>query len=37
MTGVEGSYFLVTKNVVEFLALAALLAFDPRKLYGLDG
>ena len=37
MTGVEGSYFLVTKNVVEFLALAVLLAFDPRKLYGLDG
>lgn len=36
MTGMEGSYFLVTKNVIELLTLAAMLTFDRSKLYGLD-
>ena len=34
--GTEGSYFLVTKNVVEFIALAALLTMNLKNLYGVD-
>lgn len=34
--GTEGSYFLITKNVVEFIALAALLTFNLKNLYGVD-
>ncbi|MBN2326295.1 MAG: DoxX family protein [Candidatus Omnitrophica bacterium] len=36
MIGSEGSYFLVNKNVIELIALACLLTFNPRKLYGID-
>jgi len=32
----EGSYFLISKNVVELIALAALLTLDLRRLYGVD-
>jgi len=34
--GSEGNYYLISKNMVEMFALAALLTFDPRQWYGLD-
>ncbi len=34
--GHEGNYFLINKNIIEFLALASLLTIDLRKLYGID-
>lgn len=34
--GTEGSYFLVTKNIVEFLALSVLLTLDAKSMFGID-
>ncbi|MFB3788029.1 MAG: hypothetical protein ACE15F_16850 [bacterium] len=36
MMGSEGNYYLVNKNLVELMALAALLTMNGSKLYGLD-
>jgi len=36
MAGSEGNYFLVNKNLVELMALAALLTLNLNRLYGLD-
>ncbi len=36
MTGNEGSYFLINKNFIEFLALAAMLTINYKRLYGFD-
>jgi len=36
MVGSEGNYYLVNKNLVELMALAALLTMNGSKLYGLD-
>ncbi|GEM_PF-41894 len=36
MIGNEGNYFLISKNVIELLALAAMLTIDLRRLYGID-
>lgn len=32
----EGNYFIVSKNLIELIALSLLLAFDTKRLIGLD-
>lgn len=36
ISGAEGNYFIINKNIVEFIVLSALLTLNLKQLYGFD-